>query len=261
MMSQQQNVDTIANNLANVNTFGYKKERMEFKTLLYETMARADLDPANQAGRPVNLQVGHGVRSIATARIFTDGNMERTDNNQDFAIEGDGMFVVERGPGEYLYTRDGSFKISVTDQGSMFVTSEGYPFLGVDNSAMFLPASVQGKDVMVNEEGNLSYMDSTGQYQDLGLRIKLVQFTNPQGLEAVGSNLLRITSASGPALSEADGETNRASRIRQSVLEMSNVQVAEEMVNLIVAQRAYDLNSRSITTSDEMLQTANGLKR
>jgi flagellar basal-body rod protein FlgG len=261
MISQQQNVDTIANNLANVNTFGYKKERMEFKTLLYETMARADLDPANQAGRPVNLQVGHGVRSIATARIFTGGNMERTDNNQDLAIEGDGMFIVERSPGEYLYTRDGSFKISVTDEGSMLVTSEGYPVLGLDDLPMFLPASVQGKDLMVNEEGNLSYLDGTGQYQDLELRIKLVQFTNPQGLEAVGSNLLRTTTASGPALSEADSETNRVSRIRQSVLEMSNVQVAEEMVNLIVAQRAYDLNSKAITTSDEMLQTANGLKR
>jgi len=260
MISQQQNVDTIAHNLANVNTYGYKKERMEFKTLFYEIIARADLDPANRTGRPVNLQIGHGVRPISTARIFSQGNLERTDNSNDIAIEGDGFFVVDRG-GELYYTKDGAMKASVTDEGSMLVTAEGYPIMGLDDTPLYIPANVSIKDLSINEEGALSYLNSQGQYEDLGLQIKLVQFSNPQGLEAVGSNLLKITSASGPALVEADGETNRISRFRQGVLEMSNVQVAEEMVNLIVAQRAYDINSKAITTSDEMLQTANNLKR
>jgi len=261
MISQQQNVDTISNNLANVNTYGYKKERMEFKTLLYETLARADLDPSNQTGRPVNLQVGLGVRPISTARIFTQGNLERTDNSNDVAIEGDGFFAVDRGGGNFFYTRDGAMKVSISDNGSMLVTSEGYPYMGLDDTPLVLPGNIAIEDLSINEEGQLSYLDSQGQYQDLGLRIKVVQFPNPQGLEAVGANLLQTTSASGPALAEADGETNRISRLRQGILEMSNVQVAEEMVNLIVAQRAYDINSKAITSSDEMLQTANNLKR
>ena len=261
MISQQQNVDTISNNLANVNTFGYKKERMEFKSLLYETIARADLDPSNRTGRPVNLQIGHGVRPISTARIFSQGNLERTDNSNDIAIEGDGFLVVDRGDGNFYYTKDGSMKASTTDNGSMLVTSEGYPFMGLDDTPLFIPANVAIKDLSISEDGTLSYLNSQGQFEDLGLQIKLVQFSNPQGLEAVGSNLLQSTSASGPALSEADGETNRISLFRQGVLEMSNVQIAEEMVNLIVAQRAYDINSKAISTSDEMLQTVNNLKR
>jgi flagellar basal-body rod protein FlgG len=152
-------------------------------------------------------------------------------------------------------------KVSVTDDGSMLVTADGYPILGIDDTPLFIPGNVAPKDISIDEEGKLSYLDGLGQHQDLGLQIKLVQFPNPQGLEAIGSNLLRTTTASGLPLIEADGETNRISHIRQGVLEMSNVQVAEEMVNLIVAQRAFDLNSKGITTSDEMLQTANNLKR
>jgi flagellar basal-body rod protein FlgG len=260
MIGQQQNVDTIANNLANVNTFGYKKERMEFKTLLYETIQRADLDPANQTGRPVNLQVGHGVRPVATARTFTDGNFERTDNKQDVAIEGDGFFVIQRA-GQSYYTRDGAFKIAVTDNGSTLVTADGYPVLGTDNNSINIPADVSVNDVTIAEDGSLSYTDANGQYQDLGSTIQLVQFANPQGLEAIGSNLYKVTSASGDALAEAGGGTNTLSSVRQGILEMSNVEVAEEMVNLIVAQRAFDLNAKGITTADEMLATANGLKR
>ena len=260
MISQQQNVDVISNNLANVNTFGYKKGRMEFKTLLYETISRADLDPANRTGRPVNLQIGHGVRPISTARIFTQGNLERTDNSNDIAIEGDGFLVIARGD-ELFYTKDGSMKVSVTDTGNILVTSEGYPILGLDDNPIFIPANVTLKDLSISEEGELSYLNNQGEYEALGMQIKLVQFANPQGLESMGSNLFRMTSASGPALVEADGETNRVSTFRQGVLEMSNVQIAEEMVNLIIAQRAYDINSKAITTSDEMLQTANNLKR
>ncbi|MDR3238781.1 MAG: flagellar basal-body rod protein FlgG [Clostridiales bacterium] len=261
MISQQQNVDVISHNLANVNTFGYKKERLEFKTLLYESMNRADLDPANQTGRPVNLQVGHGVRPVATARIFSQGNLQRTDNSMDFAISGDGFFAVDRGGGDIQYTKDGAFKISATDEGSMLATADGYPILDVDGAAIVIPGDVSVKNVSVDETGLFAYTDASGVPQDLDLQIGLVQFSNPQGLEAAGANLLRQTAASGLPLSEAGGETNQLSSLQQGVLEMSNVQVAEEMVSLIVAQRAYDINSKAITTSDDMLQTANSLKR
>ena len=261
MICQQCNVDTISNNLANVNTIGYKKERLEFKTLLYETLMRADLDPANQTGRPVNLQIGHGVRPVSTSRIFTQGNLERTDNSNDMAIEGDGFFVVDRGGGNLAYTKDGSMKVSVSGNGGMLVTSEGYPYLGIDDAPIVIPSNVSVKDLTVDEQGRLSYVDARGQNQGLGLQIKLVQFSNPQGLESSGSNLMLATAASGPELIEANGEANRASRIMQGVVEMSNVAVAEEMVSLIMAQRAYDINAKAIVASDEMLQGANNLKR
>jgi flagellar basal-body rod protein FlgG len=259
MISQQQNVDTIANNLANVNTTGYKKERMEFKTLLYDMLRQADLDPANQTGRPVNLQIGLGVRPIAVAKIFTQGNLQRTDHYLDLAIEGDAFFVIQRGE-ELTYSKDGTFKISVGD-GSTIVTAEGYPLVSVDGESIVVPAEVPVQDVSISEEGILTYIDAEGVTQDLGYQIALVQFSNPQGLESIGANLLRQTTASGEPIYEADGDVAHPSRVLQGVMEMANVQVAEEMVNLIVAQRAYDLNSKAITTSDEMLQTANNLKR
>ena len=262
MITQQHNVDSISNNLANVNTVGYKKERMEFKPLLYETMKRADLDPANQKGSPVNLQVGHGVRPIAVSRLFTMGNLQRTDNPQDFAIEGDGFFMVQRDYDSVFYTKDGSFKLSPMEDGSlMLVTSEGYPILGVDDDIIIIPPDVVFTDINVDDTGAFFYVDEFGALVNLDIQIKMVQFPNPQGLEGIGSNLLAQTIASGRPLSEADGEVNRKSRLIQGALEMSNVQVADEMISLIVAQRAYDLNSKAINTSDDMLQTANNLKR
>jgi flagellar basal-body rod protein FlgG len=160
-----------------------------------------------------------------------------------------------------MYTRDGAFKVSASEEGSMFVTAEGYPLLDTEGNAAVIPPEVAIKDVSVAEDGTLSYMDAEGVRQDLDVRFMLVQFSNPQGLEAIGSNLLAVTASSGAPIVEADADLAHPSRMHQGVLEMSNVQVAEEMVNLIVAQRAYDLNSKAITTSDEMLQTANSLKR
>ena len=262
MISQQQNVDNIANNLANVNTTGYKKERMEFKTLLYETMKRADLDPANRTGRPVNLQVGHGVRPVSVSRMFTMGNLQRTDNPQDLAIEGRGFFAIRMNMDEIRYTKDGTFKLSPVAEGNMLVTSEGYAVLSSDGEEIVFPYDVIMSFVSIDEGGNFYYTPANGgETMDLGFQLLLVQFPNEQGLEAMGNNLFMETVASGAPLSEPDGEVVRPSRIMQGVLEMSNVQAAEEMVNLIVAQRAYDLNSKAITTSDDMLQTANNLKR
>jgi len=263
MISQQQNVDLITNNLANVNTYGYKKERMEFKTLLYQTLERASYDPANQErlGKPVNLQIGLGVKPIASAKIFSAGNLQRTDYPLDIAIEGEGFFAVRQSENEILYTRDGSFKVSVVDEGLMLVTSQGYPVLNTDDDVIVFPTGVNTSTVMIDDAGNISYMSSATAIEDMGMQINIVQFPNKQGLESVGGNFFVVSPASGEPMPESEGVVTRPSRLVQNVLEMSNVQIAEEMVNLIIAQRAYDLNSRAIQTSDDMLQSANTLKR
>ncbi|MDE6357779.1 MAG: flagellar basal-body rod protein FlgG [Eubacteriales bacterium] len=259
MKGQQLNVDTIANNISNVNTTGYKKERLEFKTLLYQTMERASLDEAD-TGKPVNLQVGLGVKPIATSRMFTTGNLQRTENNLDFAIEGEGFFTIQTGEEEVSYTRDGSFKISTNDGENTLVTSEGYYVLDTNGDPIVFPSEVPIKDVSISSNGSITYLID-GETEDTGIQIGLVQFSNPQGLEAIGGNLYTVTTASGEPILEADGEVSNPSSIAQGYLEMSNVNIAEEMVNLIVAQRAYELNSKAITTSDEMLQQANNLKK
>ncbi len=266
MSTQQDNVDVISNNLSNVNTYGFKKERMEFKTLLYDTMQRADLDEANQKGRPVNLQVGSGVKPIATARIFTQGNLERTDQTLDFAINGEGFFSVRRSPLDadqqvISYTKDGSFKTSPTEDGLMIVTSEGYPILGIDDEPIVIPPDVMLKDIMISEQGVFQYKDADGVIQDMGFQFDIIQFSNVQGLEAIGGNLFVETPASGAPIKETSGDITNLSKLVQGVLETSNVKVADEMVNLIIAQRAYELSSKAITTSDEMLQQANNVKR
>jgi flagellar basal-body rod protein FlgG len=260
MIAQQQNVDVIAHNLSNVNTSGYKKERMEFKTLLYETLKRASLDPANGTGRPVNLQIGHGVRPMAVSNIYTQGNLQRTDNPNDVAIEGDGFFVVRRGE-DYLYTKDGTFKLAPTDDGLILTTSDGYPIMSTDEDMIIIDGDIPFSDVTIDESGRFFYTNQAGETTDMGYTLQIVQFANLQGLENIGNNFKQTTAASGPPLREANGETSTQSRILQGTLEMSNVYVADEMVALIVAPRAYDLNSKAITTSDEMLQTANNLKR
>ena len=263
MTAQQFFVDNISHNLSNVNTVGYKRARVEFQSLLYQTMRRADLDPANMTGRPVNLQVGLGVRPVAVARMFTQGNLQRTENMLDFAIEGDAFFVVRRteDPEEIFYTRDGSFKLSPVDDGLMLATSLGYPVMSVDGEPIIFGDEVAWHNVVMNDAGAFFHVTPEGEMEDLGFALQLVQFPNVQGLEAVGANLWSLTVASGAPLVQGEDEVLSLSRVFQGVLEMANVNVAEEMVDMIRAHRAYDLNARAITTSDEMLQTANGLKR
>lgn len=260
MVSQQMNVDTISNNLANVNTVGYKKSRMEFKSLLYETMAKAGVD-GNGAGRPVNLQIGHGVRAISTAKTYTMGNIEMTDNPLDLAIDGEGFFAVLGANDEYLYTRDGAFKISMLDGEAMLVTSDGYPILSTDEEPIYIPPEVNISSLIIGEDGNFSYVDGEGTTIDLGIQLLVVQFPNRAGLENIGHNFVKQTSASGEAMYEIDDEVNTRSKLIQGSLESSNVQVVEEMVKLIIAQRAYETNSKAIQTSDDMLAQANQLKR
>ena len=263
MSAQMTKIDTISNNIANVNTTGFKRERVDFKSLIYETMRRADLDPANMTGRPVNLQVGHGVRAAATTRMFTQGALQRTERPLDVAIEGNGFFQIRRDFDEYFYTRDGSFHLMPLEDGTlMLTTSAGFPIMTIDGDEIIVPEGFTDRDVIIGSDGSVFILTQgiDAEMIELG-QLLVVQFPNPNGMEAIGGNLFMQTIASGEPLVEADGETNSVSRLVQTYLEMSNVQIAEEMIGLIVTQRAFDTNSRAISTSDEMLQTAVNLRR
>ncbi|MDR2167495.1 MAG: flagellar basal-body rod protein FlgG [Clostridiales bacterium] len=262
MSAQQMNVDLIANNLANVNTTAFKKERVEFQSLLYQTMRRATMDAATAIQGPTNLQVGLGVRPIAITRVFEMGNLERTDNNFDFAINGPGFFMIQRDLDTIAYTRDGTFTLSPMEGGGlMLVTTEGFPVLSIDGEPIEFGEELNMSTMAVGDDGTILFTSPEGEVVDEGIQIAIVQFPNPQGLEAIGRNLFLETPASGAAMLEADGETAVTSDILQGFLESSNVQLAEEMVRLIIAQRAYEVNSRTIQASDEMLQQANNLRR
>jgi flagellar basal-body rod protein FlgG len=255
MQAQQMNVDVISNNLANVNTTAYKKQRLEFKDLLYETMDRARVMP--EGGRPVNLQVGHGVMPSATVRDFEIGSPEQTGNPLDFYIDGDAFFMVQGPSGDINYTRDGSFKISMSDMGRMLTTSDGYAVLDEAGAPIIIDFDLS--DLIVSENGEISYMDEDGVTVSTGQYIGLVYFENRNGLEAIGRNLYEATQAAGEPVPALD--STQTSIIMQNFLEASNVKTVEEMVKLIVAQRAYELSSKAIQSSDEMLQIANNLRR
>jgi flagellar basal-body rod protein FlgG len=255
MVAQQTNVDIISNNLANVNTTGYKKERAEFKDLLYVTLDRARVMPTES--KPVNLQVGHGTTLDATVRDFVTGNPEQTDNPLDFFIDGEGFFMIQGPNGEIDYTRDGSFKISITDSGKALTTSDGYAVL--DETGAPITIDVDLSKLQVSQKGELGYMDDQGLYVPLGQTLGITYFDNRNGLEAFGANLYKATQAAGTPIAAAD--STQTSLITQKFLESSNVKSVEEMIKLIVAQRAYELNSKAIQSSDEMLGIANSLRR
>lgn len=255
MHAQQTTVDVIANNLANVNTTAYKKQRIEFKDLLYETMDRARVLP--EGGKPVNLQVGHGTMPVATVRDFGKGSPEETGNPLDFYIDGDAFFMVEGPSGEIFYTRDGSFKVSMSDMGKILTTADGYIVLDEAGIPIILDFDLSALNVSQN--GEITYMDEEGIAIPTGQFLGLAYFENRNGLEAVGRNLYKATQAAGEPILAMD--STQTSIIMQNFLEASNVKTVEEMVRLIVAQRAYELNSKAIQSSDEMLQIANNLRR
>ncbi len=260
MLAQQTNLDNISNNLANVDTVGYKEEKVEFKSLLYQTL-QTRTTSANGEEKPISAQVGLGTRVASTTSIYTQGELMDSDSDTDFAIAGDGFFAILGADGETYYTRDGSFTWSVGTAGLTLATSEGYSVLDSNGNAIVLPDGVNSANVLVSSDGAFGYTDTDGNYVSLNQSFGLYQFNNPAGLEKVGSNLLQATEASGDALNEATTAGLTASTVRQGYLESSNVDVATEMVNMIIAQRAYELNSKAITTSDEMLEQANNLKR
>ncbi len=264
MKAQQLNVDTISNNLANVNTTAYKKERAEFKSLLYQELSKSTIGAASDINKPVNLQVGTGVTTVGISRNFIQGSMQTTEQMNDFALLGDGFFMVENGQDadgnpSIAYTKDGSFKLSATEDGQlMLVTTDGYPVLSTEGERIMFDAA---EEYSVDNAGTFFGMGDDGNLEELGFSFGVAQFMNPQGLNSIGNNLYTVSPASGQPMLESDGETPTLSTIKQGYLEMSNVEVAQEMVNLIVAQRAYEMNSKSITTADSMLQVANDLKR
>lgn len=251
MQAQQLNMDTISNNLANVNTTGFKKSRVDFQDLLYQTMRSAGASDGQGAQIPTGLQIGLGVRPVATQKIFTPGQFSSTGNSLDLAIEGEGFFQVLMPDGTIAYSRDGSFK---RDGDGRIVTSDGYPL----EPELIIPEDAE--DISIGPDGTVSVkLPNQNESQNIG-QIELVRFVNPAGLSSIGRNLLKPTAASGDAITDTPGLSG-VGTIAQGILEMSNVQVVEEMVNMIVAQRAYEINSKAIQASDEMLQTANALRR
>ena len=261
MIAEQTNVDTISHNLANVNTNGYKAERTEFKSLLYQTL-QTKTTSANGDQKPVGAQVGLGTRVAATTSIYKQGALLESDNDTDFAIEGDGFFAVRGEDGQTYYTRNGNLKFTLASNGgNMLATSEGLPVLDTQGRPIVLSNNYVMSKVTVSKDGSLCYPDAQNNPQPIGITIGVFQFNNPNGLERLADSLYQQTAASGQAINEATNNNVERSSIIQGYLESSNVQVVDEMVNMIVAQRAYELNSKAITASDEMLQQANNLRR
>ena len=251
MQAQALNLDVIANNLANVNTAGFKKSRAEFQDLLYETLRPAGTSSSQDTQVPTGIQIGHGTRPSTVLKIFSQGNMENTKNELDLAIEGDGFFQIILPNGETAYTRDGSFKL---DSDGRIVNSDGFalePEISIPSDALSISVGIDGT-VSVLQAG-----DSTP--SEIGT-VELARFVNPAGLISTGRNLYITSEASGDEMTGIPGEDGLGS-LAQGFLEMSNVSVVDEMVSMITAQRAYEVNSKSIQTADEMLQIANNIKR
>ena len=252
MKGQQTNMDVIAHNIANVNTYGGKKVRAEFQDLIYQTLRDAGAQSGQDNQYPTGLQVGLGTRVAATQRVITQGPLQTTENPTDVGIQGEGYFRVTLPDGTTGYTRDGSFKL---DSQRRLVTSDGY--LLADGITFNENSPVDS--IVIAGDGQVSETPAGGTQQNVG-RIMLARFVNPAGLTAIGKNLFIVSEASGQPIEGNPGEDG-AGTLTQGTLEMSNVQIVEEMVNMIVSQRAYESNSKAITTSDSMLEIANGLKR
>ncbi|GIV61748.1 MAG: flagellar basal body rod protein FlgG [Rhodothermaceae bacterium] len=250
MSAQQSGVDNIANNLANANTVGYKRSNLVFHDLLYQTM-RAGSEGEQQGIEPAALQMGHGAAAVATVRNFTQGSLLDTGNPLDIALNGDGFLQVRRPDGSIAYTRDGT--LTRNAEGTL-VTQSGLPIepdIAIPETAVEIHISMDGV-VSVRLQGELDAVE-VGQ-------IELARFANPAGLNPIGGNLYEQTETSGEPTIGTPGQDGLAV-IMQGYLEASNVDVVQEMVNLIAAQRTYELNSKMVTTGEEMLQIANNMKR
>lgn len=242
--AQQTQMDVIANNLANVSTSGFKRSRAVFEDLIYQTIRQPGAQSSQQTQLPSGLQLGTGVRPVATERIFTQGNLQLTSNDKDVAIQGAGFFQVLLPDGSTAYTRDGSFQ---TDSQGQLVTASGFPL----QPAITIPANAQS--LTIGRDGTVSVTTPGATAPTQVGAIQLATFINPAGLQAKGENLYVETSASGNANTNAPG-ANGAGLLTQGYVETSNVNVVEELVNMIQTQRAYEINSKAITTSDQMLQ-------
>lgn len=260
MKAGQTNVDAIANNLSNVNTTGYKTTRVEFKSLLYQSI-QTKTTSANGEEKPVGAQVGLGTRVAATTSMYTQGALTASESATDFALEGDGFFAIRGADGETYYTRNGSFTWALDADGNTLLTdAEGSPVLDTEGNAIYVPEGVSSEAMIFDQSGEISYRLADGTIVDLNQKFGLYQFNNPAGLEKLSYSRLQATDASGEPILEGEMGTT-SSKVCQYYVEASNVNVADEMVNMIIAQRAYEMNSKAIQTADSMLQTANELKR
>jgi flagellar basal-body rod protein FlgG len=244
MEAQQTQLDTISHNLANVGTNGFKRGHVVFEDLIYQNLRQAGAASSDQTTLPTGLQVGLGVRPVATSRIFTQGNLQQTTNNLDLAIKGQGFFQVQQPDGTTAYTRDGSFQVDANGQ---LVTNNGY----LVQPGITIPANAQ--TVTIAADGTVS-VAVAGQSapQEVG-QLAIASFVNPAGLDPKGQNLWAETAASGAPQAGVPG-SNGLGRLQQGYVETSNVNVVEELVAMIQTQRAYELNSKAIQTSDQMLQ-------
>ena len=250
MTAQQMNLDVIANNLANTNTTGFKYSRPDFQDLLYQTMSAAGSKTGDGTMVPAGIQVGLGVRAAAVQKVFTSGDLKQTGNPLDIAIGGDGFLVIDT-PNGPAYTRDGSLKMDVNRR---LVTSEGYAL----SPDITIPANALS--ITIGPDGTVT-AQVAGQADPVSAgQIQLASFVNPAGLSNIGNNLYSATSASGAAVTGNPG-TGGLGTISQNALEMSNVNVVEEMVSMIVAQRSYETNSKAIQAADQMLQMANQIRQ
>jgi len=249
MEAQQLNLDTISNNIANLNTTGFKKSKIEFQDMVYQQHRPVGADAGGGNHVPTGIEVGTGSRVVATSKVFTQGQLTQTGEKLDVAIEGDGFFEVQRPDGSLAYTRDGAFKVNAD---GILTNGDGLQIL-----SGFQPLPPGATGISIAGTGEVTVQTATG---DQTFRIELVRFNNPSGLQSLGRNLYAETEASGQPELGNPGE-NGFGTLAQGFLETSNVNIVEEMVNMIIAQRAYELNSKSIQASDEMLQRANQLKR
>lgn len=241
--AQQTQLDVISNNLANVSTNGHKRQRAVFEDLLYQTIRQPGAQSTQQTQISSGLQIGTGVRVVATERVFTQGNLQQTGNSLDLAIQGNGFFQVQMPDGTIAYTRDGAFQLD--NQGNV-VTASGYPLADAIN----IPADA--RSITIGKDGTVSVLVA-GDVNPVQVgAIQLATFVNPGGLQSAGENLFYATASSGVANLNVPG-TNGAGVLNQGYVETSNVNVAEELVSMIITQRAYELNSRAIQTSDQML--------
>ncbi|MEX2288672.1 MAG: flagellar basal-body rod protein FlgG [Planctomycetaceae bacterium] len=254
MKAQELVIDNTANNLANVNTNGFKRSQVDFADLLYLTSQKAGTEVAVGQPTPIGLQIGSGARAVGTTKLFTPGVFEQTGNPTDVAIEGDGFFKIALPSGEFRYTRDGAFR---TDATGRLVSTDGYLL----DSGITIPDGIIPSSVRIGSDGTVTGLQSGSPdtVAPLG-QILLVRFQNPAGLSSEGGNLYATTPASGPEVQDVPG-SNGLGTLRQSFLERSNVEVVTELITLISAQRAYEINSRAIRAADEMLSVSSEIVR
>ncbi len=251
MLGMQTQIDTTSNNIANVNTIGFKKSRAEFSDLMYNVMEYAGTSTSDVTKSPTGIEVGLGTRPTAINKIFSEGSLKQTDNQLDIAITGGGFFKLELPDGTEVYSRNGAFKI---DSNGTVVNSDGYKLI----PEVVIPPDAT--NVSIGTDGTVTVIQP-GQTQATQVgQLNLTSFINPAGLHSMGDNLYLETDSSGQAVDGTPG-LDGLGTLRQGFVELSNVELVVELTDLITAQRAYDSNSKVITTSDEMLQTVNNLKR